>query len=489
MSKILSAIDLKNGEQASPITKTSLLTRPLQVLPREKKDEEWTKRNMDWLEWNGLIQVRSQAKRMISNYKTAYGVIEKNDYVVSENNEYASLLTAIAEEDELAAEIKNYPLVQIVINTLTSEFAKRNTDVSYYAIDSDSVNEILQNKANDIERVLIEDANNKLKMKLMEYKGDTESEEYKQLASMVNNPEVLKKLPEIEDFYRTNYRTIYEQWAQHQHNIDVERFRMYELENSAFLDLLSTNREFWHFRMLDDDYDIELWDTITTFYHRSPGTKYVSNCAYVGNIQLMTLQEVIDRYGRFIDESDLSRLESLLPTQNFNSLLTTRQNDGAFYNTAEPYQNNGVGYGSLDFTRHVAMFGYNSTPMLDMLLNGFEDNAFNKIPYLRVTTAYWISYRKLGLYTAIDSNGNKIEKIVTEDFKITTKPVFNKTLLNEESERTLIYGEYIEWIWMREVWGGIKIGPNSPTYFGMQSQGLDPIYIGINSKNIKPLPF
>lgn len=486
MKQVLSAVDLKNGATVPGGIPAS--TRPIQILPKKLKDDTWYKTNLDWLEWNGLLQIRQQAKRMISNYKAAYGIIEKSDYIPSDENEYRDIVATLTEDDELASEIKNYPIIPIIINTLVSEFSKRNTDVSYYSTDPESVNEILQQKAIDIEKILISDANNKLKLKMMEYNGDTESEEYKQLQQMVNNPELLKQLPELDYFYRHNYRTIYEQWAINQHNVDVERFRMYELENNAFLDLLVNNREFWHFRMLEDDYDIELWDPITTFYHRSPSSKYISNASYVGNIQLMTLQEVIDRYGKYIEEDDLKRLESYLPAKNYSSVLTNRPNDGTFYDTSQPYERNSIRYGSLDFTRHITLFDYHTSPSLEMLLRDTEDSSFNRLPYLRVTTAYWISYRKIGLYTAIDSNGNKIEKIVSEDFVQTTKPVFNKTLINEESERTLVYGEYVEWIWIKEVLGGIKIGPNAPTYFNIDN-GLQPIYIGINSKKPGPLPF
>ena len=47
-----------------------------------------------------------------------------------------------------------------------------------------------------------------------------------------------------------------EQWATHQHKVDVERFRMDELEERGFRDMLITDREFWHFKMMEDDYDV-----------------------------------------------------------------------------------------------------------------------------------------------------------------------------------------------------------------------------------------
>ena len=40
-----------------------------------------------------------------------------------------------------------------------------------------------------------------------------------------------------------------EEWASHQLEVDEERFKMQELEERAFRDMLITDREFWHFRM------------------------------------------------------------------------------------------------------------------------------------------------------------------------------------------------------------------------------------------------
>ena len=76
------------------------------------------------------------------------------------------------------------------------------------------------------------------------------------------DPENLKTLPEIEDFFSKDYRSLVEEWATHQLNVDEERFKMQELEERAFRDMLTTDREFWHFKMMEDDYDVELWNPV-----------------------------------------------------------------------------------------------------------------------------------------------------------------------------------------------------------------------------------
>lgn len=488
MTPLLSATDLLNGKKGTNNFLNSVnIVRPLQVLSRKEKDDEWKKKNMDWLEMVGLQQVRAQAKRIISNYKIAYGIIDKSDYIISQENDYNETLEVLLDDEKEISEIKNYPIATTIINVLLSEFAKRSTDVVYIASDERSINEVLEKKKEDIEKILLDDVNNRFKLKLLTMqKEGADEQEIQQLQQLINNNNAIKQLPEVEEFYRSSYRSIYEQWAAHQHAIDVERYRFYELENQAMVDLMVCNREFWHFNMLDDDYDIELWDTATTFYHRSPTSKYISNASYVGNIRFATLAEVIDTYGKYLSEEEIHQLESALPVSNYATTLTNKQNDGVFYDTSASYADNSIKHGSLDYVRHITMFDTKYNPTLELLLDN-EDYDFNKLPYFRITKAYWVSYRKVGLYVAIDKQGNKINKIVDEDFVITNKPVYNKQLLNEESERTLIFGEHIEWVWIKEIYGGIKISPNNNISVGNNSSNS--IYLGINKRDIDVLPF
>jgi hypothetical protein len=109
---------------------------------------------------------------------------------------------------------------------------------------------------------------------------------------------------------------------------------------------------------------------------------------------------------------------------------------------------------------------------------------------LRVTTAYWKSQRKVGHLTKIDDNGNVTVDIIDESYKVTDKPIYNLDLMKNKTKDNLIFGEHIDWIWINEVWGGVKVGPNRPTFWGTNNPGgINPIYLGINQNRIKPLKF
>jgi dsRNA-specific ribonuclease len=134
----------------------------------------------------------------------------------------------------------------MLVNVLVAEFAKRSTKLTYRAVDEFSYNEMLEQKRKMVEETLLSDAQVKLSAALLAQGADSESEEVQQQMS----PENLKTLPEIESFFKKDYRSMVEEWATHQHKVDVERFRMDELEERGFRDSLITDREFWHFQMM-----------------------------------------------------------------------------------------------------------------------------------------------------------------------------------------------------------------------------------------------
>jgi hypothetical protein len=109
---------------------------------------------------------------------------------------------------------------------------------------------------------------------------------------------------------------------------------------------------------------------------------------------------------------------------------------------------------------------------------------------LRVTTGYWKTQRRVGHLTKIDENGAVTNDVIDESYKVVDKPIYNQTLIKAKTKYTVVFGEHIDWIWINETWGGVKIGPNRPSFWGMsQAGGITPIYLGINQNHIGRLRF
>ena len=85
--ELYSSLDLKKGAKIKETgTGWDEFSQPLQFLPISKKTEEWAAHNMDWLERNGLEQIKKNARRLMKNYRLADGIIDKTDYIPEEKN-------------------------------------------------------------------------------------------------------------------------------------------------------------------------------------------------------------------------------------------------------------------------------------------------------------------------------------------------------------------------------------------------------------------
>ncbi len=488
--KILNALDLKKGKKAEQ-TKMYNVSQPLQFVPRKEKDQDWAAWNLDWLEWEGLKQIRKNARRLMKNYKLAKGIIDRSDYIVEENNEMRDLVQTLASDEPNALELKFYPIIPNVVNVLVSEFAKRNSKVNFRAVDEYTYNEILNKKSEEIENVLVKQAEAKLLNSLLEQGADPNDPEVQKMMQEQLSIDNLKTLPEIEDFFNKDYEVLSEKWASKQHDIDEQRFRMDELEERGFRDMLITDREFWHFRMMEDDYDIELWNPVLTFYHKSPNKRYISQSNFAGKIEKMTAADVIDMYGWLMTEEQMTSLQYHYPIRSAGYPLTGYQNETKYDATKSHEWNTDMP--SLAYRQLTSMRdnSYNTNDIVDWVLGESEDYYdLGSTTMLRVTQAYWKSQRKVGHLTKIAESGEVTTQIVDEDYRVTDKPIYNNQLIKNKNPSTLLFGEHIEWIWFGEVWGGIKIGPNHPSFYGVKnSNGINPIYIGINQNQLKPLKF
>jgi hypothetical protein len=424
----------------------------------------------------------------MKNYKLAKGIIDKSDYIVEENNEMKDIVDVLTREDWSALELKFYPIIPNVINVLVAEFAKRSTKLTYRAIDEFSYNEMMEQKRKMVEDTLMAEASTQIQAALMEQGMNPESPEAQQQLA----PENLKSLPQIEQFFKKDYKSLVEQWASHQHKVDVERFHMDELEERGFRDMLITDREFWHFRMMEDDYDVELWNPPVTFYHKSPDARYISQGNWVGKVDMLTVADVIDKYGYVLTAEQHEALEAVYPIRSAGYAIGG-QNDGTFYDATKSHEWN-TNMPSLAYRQYTTMMAgsvYDGGDIINQILSEGEDYYDQGTAYLlRVTTGYWKSQRKVGHLTKVKDNGEVINEIITEDYKITDNPIYDNRLFKNKTKENLVYGEHIDWIWINEVWGGVKIGPNIPSFWGMNNPGgFSPIYIGVDKNHIGPLRF
>ena len=483
--KVFNALQLKNGAKAKTggySSASSSLTQPVQFLPAKQKTDDWFAWNLDWLEIQGMNFLRGNSRKLLKNYKLAKGIIDKTDYITEPDNEYKELMDVLTQTDESALELRFYPIIPNVINVMTGEFSKRYSKVQFRAVDDLSYNEMVEEKRKLIEENLLQDAKTKVTQQMIEMGLDPASEEAQQQLQ----PEGLKTLPEIEEFFQKDYRSLVEEWATHQMNVDEERFKMQELEERGFRDMLICDREFWHFRMMEDDYDVELWNPVLTFYQKSPDTRYISDSNYAGKCELLTIADVIDSYGYLMTRKQMESLESIYPAKSAIYTQTGVQNDGSYYDPTRSHKWN-TESPSLGYRQFMSNFATNpggASDIVNEILGEGEDvGNYGNQELLRVSTIYWKTQRKVGHMIRVMPNGEVEQLVVDENFKVTHKPVYNTVLFKQKTKDNLIEGEHVDWIWINEVCGGVKIGRNLPGSWRTEvNNDLDPIYIGINKE-------
>jgi hypothetical protein len=263
---------------------------------------------------------------------------------------------------------------------------------------------------------------------------------------------------------------------------------MKELETVAFRDSLVADREFWHFNMLEDDYELEVWNPVLTYYHKSPGARYISQSNWAGKIDLMTPADVIDKYGYMMTGDQLKSLESIYPVKSAGYILPGTQNDGSFYDPTKSHEWNveGPSLGMRQFTSYRDTVNNVGDDIILNILSQSEDLLdFDNTGLLRVTTGYWKSQRMVGHLTRIDEMGMLVDMIIDETYKITEKPIYDTAVIKKKSRDNLVFGEHIDWIWINQTWGGVKIGPNRPTFYGnTDNLNFSPLYL-----NVAPVKF
>ena len=407
---------------------------------------------------------------------------------MEEDNEMADLIETLTKEDISAYELKFYPIIPNVVNVLSNEFAKRSSRIMFRAVDDTSYNEMLEEKRKMIETVLLQNAERKMLIEMMNQGIDLNDEEVQKAMS----PDNLKQLPEIENFFRKSYRSMVEEWATHQMKVDDERFKMQELEERAFRDMLITDREFWHFKMNEDDYELELWNPLLTFYHKSPDIRYVSDGNWIGKSDMMSVSDVIDKYGWMMTQEQLEALEVIYPIRSAGYAVQGYQNDGTYYDPTRTHEWN-TQMPSLAYRQFTSLYDskLGTGDIVQWILSDSEDlQDFGKSYMLRVSTIYWKSQRKVGHLTKITEDGQITQDIISEDYKVSDKPQYNTSIYKQKTKDNLIFGEHIDWIWINETWGGIKIGPNRPTFWGMNNPGgINPIYLGLHGGKPGRIPF
>lgn len=479
---------------------------PWQMISLEEKTNEWFMWNMDWFEAIGLTQVQKSKGRILRNRRLASGILDPLDYMAHEGD--FSHLTNIVTPDGYDPLQQFYPIAPPVFRVLLGEYQKRDNHIQVECVDKYSINDKIVYKE-DLVRKAVLDYEKQLKQSALEKLGivPASDEEIQQLAKeeQGRQQEMNKqfeqemslhmKLVESQEKFKT-YKHRMEQWGQHILDIDSSRFYMDELESEAFGETLINARSFWHIDLLENDYKVELINAANAFWHKTANVKYVSEGDYFGWFEDMTVGDIINKLGTKLNEEQFETIKSFLASTinitGSSALLTNDQKafSDAYYDTSQPYPF-GAKNPALENTKERIYYenfmkqnfeNYNPSTYEILDQNGSNSYAQNMPKIFKVCRVYWKSQRKIGWLTKIGKDGVPLPGIwVDENFKVTEKPIYDKSVTKEETKNNLVYGEHIDWEWQNEWRHGIKIARNLLNKFWNSYTGeFNPIYIDGN---------
>lgn len=409
------------------------------VLSEEMKREDDFKKIKElvyYYEWIARQQINRQRDDITKKFNLATGVIDVEDYIPNES-EYEIELSMLGGE-KLDYDLKFYPIIPNIVNTLVGERFKQYIKFSALAVNREAVNQIIEEKNKTIRELLLQP----LRLQFEDNLSQQGINPQEQPDVYQQQLEIFEKLPQVQKYYQKSYRLAIEEWANNQLELDEKRFKMKNVEKELLKNKLVTDLPFIHINLFDNDYKPEVLDPRFCAYLRSPYTDDISEAVMFTWFEYESPLNVISRFGPKLTEDDIEKLQNL--HTHYRTLLTLDTPDR--YNIDTP--------GVLEAAQNFLAFRElaNDSKYKDTYYRGGE----YKERLVQVTNMYLQVPRKLGRLT-LKSEGQTYSTIVDDSYKVTYKPTYNTEIIKEKSELTLLDGEHLEWFYINEVWRCVKL--------------------------------
>ena len=488
---IITGRDIIKGAVTSNNFNNNLIfdAMPWQMVNLEDKTDEWKEWVADYFEWVGLRQVYSKHKRYIKNRRMAAGILDMDDYMVGGNhdiNDYNYLNPLVASDTEVSDPLRKfYPIIPAFIKVLDGEFLKRDLQVHVTCTDRETENDKLKYKMQMVNDIVMKKAMADKTKALQTLGLAPQSEDFqKQLDSE-------KQLVASQQKYK-KYRHILEKFGQSVINKEYERFNMAELEREAFIETICNAEQAWHLDMMEDGFRVEFLDNAYTFNHTSSNVKYYSKGDYFGFFENVTVGDIINKDGKRLKTEDYDRLQETISQlsnsaiSGSNGFLTDAEKGmpNAYYDSSKPYPE-ATNVPMAQYWQNETLknlkdpINYSAFDLQNMV-NGQNKVSFDEPKMFRKMRLYFRSQRKIGWLVKKNKQGMvEFQDWIDENFVVTEEPIYDKSLILEETADNLIYGEHIQWEWTNEWRHIMKISANysHPFWKTVGITSFEPIYI------------
>lgn len=507
-----SELDFLNFDGISAGSSSGHNTLPVQVIPNSRKKNAWRKANMDRLERIGIEQLHENIRfreyeKMVEGEFT-YSAVGLDEMSLPW---FQKEIKTLRDKVNIPTYLKHFDFIGIVVGALKGLYAEFEDRFRIDSVDEYATNEYIRQKTELLhkyaQQVFMQEVNKLLLMRGIDpNKQDFQSQEEADAYQQQVQQEV-KALtpPEIEKSLSKNFKVIATEWAQNTLDADNQRMRLPDMDRENFVDMLLSGRYFKHFRVGYDFYDVERWKVTETFISEDADAQFPQDGEYVGRITHMSPSNILNRYGHLLntaqqegignywnqsknlndfdtpmaETSGRSIQESAFPTptvvpfHNYFDHLANKQLEDAIgapmgVTTMKDDEGNDT-----TFASWIPEMADGDDFRGDLYSAYLRDDISVRRDTVRVTEAYWRSYKRLAVLIIPNEIGSLSVELTTDDLLtdfITEEEI--KKLRNVSLQDLQIalkenrieeYANTITYIYVPEVWKGIKIKGNGTT--------------------------
>lgn len=414
---------------------------------KSKDNYKWAKDCIDVLLIDHTKDVTSdrntsEYERMLSNYQLFNNILNQKD-LERECNPYG------LEVGQYRDEVQPYNKTYNKIQTLLEEEARMPFKYKVALVDDEGIRSKLVFRDEMIKNYIYAQIDATLNTLGMQLPPDS------------FDPSTVIDPSKIDEYMSTKYLHAKEIAASKLLNYLEKSLALKELKNDAFKHALIAGKEFVYVGTRNGEPFVEILNPLGVFYQKSGEAKYIQDSMYAGYRTYMTTGDVLDIFGKEMNEEDLKKID-------------------------ENYQ---FGFSYSENTTHPDMRYYHHNYHYDQLSQytpssyGGDEQPINT---WLVQHVEWKSQKQVGFISYINEYGDQEEDIVSEDFEVpkyATKGTIirsnNKfTTYNWTDPRTGTITSF-EWGWIPEVWEGTRIGQDIYTNVGpkkYQFRSLDNPY-------------
>lgn len=450
----------------------------------EKLESE---KNLDWrinlLEYYcGLtINFQDNWNRIRENYALKNNQLNKEDYRILCDN------SPLASTDKIDHFINAFNHTHNIIETLKGEELGRPFSFDIVNTSPDVSNRLERDKRRQIEIItakIFENESNKDKEIRELYNSNrTKGLNPQKIESMKQEIEdkydkLFKKIPDISsiiDRYK-NISTLEEVALSKIMRMLITKQHIKYTKNQGFEDVLLAAEEYVVVESFDDKLPtIKLLNPLNVVYHKSSDTQFIQDGDFAAYIEYPTLQEVLHKYNNKLTKEEK---ETIFFTHNLRGIAGLDYTYGS-----EPQANwvneerylNGIGTArrNSSWVHMGNQFGgenqaWARLPNYMHTIGSYSNTVTTKQnDFVEVYNVYWKTQRKIGKLQHINEYGEEDITYVDELFYIPEYAEEYITKFENSNEDIIEYKwkfkelDYkLQWIWIPEVWKGIRLAYN-----------------------------